>query len=126
MRNLVWLLLCACAPEIPVEFCSENFRDSWWYIDTEVTDDLNIQPTCFYVSSDGYMETIHYDTEVSYESKWACVDDNEIRIKGRGRASFDSTEDSEVWNVDLNLNFPPVYRVAEVTPCWWADDFLGG
>lgn len=109
----------ACAQAVPLHNCSEDFRDQWWAVDSEVTDRHNLNSTCFYVGTDGYMETVHYDSDFSMESKWTCTGTNDIRIKGRGSASFYSTEDLDVWEVDLNLNIPPINETSTVEPCWW-------
>ena len=115
----ILLILAACASEVPVEHCSEGFRDTWWYVDPEVTDAHNLAPLCFNVGSDGYVETIHYDTDIEMESKWTCVGDNDIRVKGRGRAQFEPTEFEDEWEVYLNFTVPPIKETALVEPCYW-------
>lgn len=119
MRAFVLLISTACAAEVPVENCAEDFRDTWWYIDPDVTDAHNLQPTCFRVGSDGYMETIHYDSDVHMENKWTCVGDDDIRINGKGRAQFFPTDYDDEWVVDLNLTVPPLKETAIVSDCFW-------
>jgi hypothetical protein len=121
-RSILFILASmsiACAGEVPLDYCSEDFRDQWWAVETEVTDDHNIAQTCFYVGSDGYMETVHYDSKFSMESKWTCTGANDLRIKGRGSATFYATEFADIWEVDLNLTIPPLNDTSTVEPCWW-------
>jgi hypothetical protein len=120
-RSLIILVCVGCAAPVHMSNCDEGFRDTWWYIDPDVTDEMNLAPTCFYVDSLGEMETVHYDSDITMSNQWTCVGDNDIRIKGRGRASFLPTEESDVWMVDLNLTVPPVNKVASVEPCHWLE-----
>jgi len=119
--SLIMLACLACAPAVPIENCDEGFRDQWWYIDPEVTDDHNIMPTCLYMGTDGEMSTVSYASDFTMSAGWTCIGTNEVRIHGRGSATFLPTNEDDVWEVDLNLNVPPLKEVAIVEPCWWAE-----
>lgn len=119
--SLIMLACLACAPAVPIENCDEGFRDAWWYIDPAVTDDHNIAATCFYLDTNGSVSTVSYDSDFTTEGSWTCIGDNEVRIKGRGSATFLPSEDPDLWTVDLNLTIPPLNETAEVEPCFWLD-----
>lgn len=119
--SLIMLACLACAPAVPVSNCDRDFRDTWWFIDSEVTDDHNIQPTCFYIDTEGKVETVSYESDFTTSANWECIGENEIRINGRGRASFLPTEDPDLWEVDLRLTVPPLNDVAMVQPCYWLE-----
>jgi hypothetical protein len=117
--------LSACAPAVPMENCSPDFRDQWWYIDQAVTDDHNLNQTCFIVRSDGQMETFTWDRDMSIEAEWTCTGTNSVRIKGYGSATFypiESEDIDDIWEVDLNLTIPPIHDTSVVEPCWLFDE----
>jgi len=118
MRLLPLLLLCACQT-VPIEFCSEDFRDTWWLIDPKVTDSRGGKSdVCMYVGTDGYIDVETSADEVFGPYEWECKAPDEYRVKRQGTFSAVPGKADETWRMDAKYH-GLLKENALLTPCWF-------
>ena len=123
---------CVSYQKVPMEFCSEDFRDMWWKIDPEVTDNMKppISSLCFNLHSYGELEIINYDGDWNNSYQWECVNDSQgsldvesddldyYHILNQGSALLTNLDD-ESWLMDINFKAGLITKEAEIWPCDW-------
>jgi hypothetical protein len=118
------LLSVACNQTVPIENCSEDFRDDWWLLDPDVTEGMGAQSdVCIHVASDGYMDIVSAADEWFGPFEWECAAPDRYRIKRQGVfEAVPAGSTGEAWHVDVQYH-GLINKYSYTTPCDFMADY---